>query len=63
MRTGTFTQFVAPKIVAGALRILHAPIQIDVRLGHNSGSTLRSGTSTSEKRIGLSGDRPGGATV
>ena len=40
-----------------------APSQTDRRLGHKSGSTCKSGTSTREKRTGRKGRQPGGAMV
>ena len=40
-----------------------APIQTSRSAGHSSGSTCRSGASTSEKRLLPSGSRPGGAIV
>ena len=40
-----------------------APIQIERKPGHRSGSSRRSGTSTSENRMLRNGTRPGGATV
>lgn len=39
------------------------PIQTERRPGHNTGNSRNSGASTSEKRIGSSGIRPGGAMV
>jgi hypothetical protein len=40
-----------------------APIQMESRPGYKSGITKRSGTSTSEKRMFLSGNFPGGHMV